>query len=115
MKRLEQDRFVWPRRSQAVLELSSEQLHWLLEGIDLEAVRRHPVRQYQHIGLKFVTPAQRHDGQADAILRHREQVYEAAKRRCPERWSGATRNWKLKDEVWLNPERAEPGSMQLAA
>jgi transposase len=25
-------------------------LHWLLEGIDLEAVRRHPLRQYQHIG-----------------------------------------------------------------
>ncbi len=25
--------------------------------------------------------------------------------RWPERWSGATRNWKLKDEVWLNPER----------
>ena len=39
IKRLEQDRFVWPRRSQAVLELSSEELHWLLEGIDLEAVR----------------------------------------------------------------------------
>ena len=50
MKRLEQDRFVWPRRSQAVLELTAEQLHWLLEGIDLEAVQRHPVRQYQHIG-----------------------------------------------------------------
>jgi transposase len=50
MKRLEQDRFAWPRRSQAVLELTTEQLHWLLEGIDLEAVRRHPVRQYQHIG-----------------------------------------------------------------
>ena len=50
MKRLEQDRFVWPRRAQAVLELTSEQLHWLLEGIDLEAVRRHPVRQYQYIG-----------------------------------------------------------------
>jgi transposase len=49
MKRLEQDRFVWPRRSQTVLELTAEQLHWLLDGIDLEAVRRHPVRQYQHI------------------------------------------------------------------
>jgi len=49
MKRLEQDRFAWPRRSQAVLELTSEQLHWLLDGIDLDAVRRHPVRQYQHI------------------------------------------------------------------
>lgn len=50
IKRLEQDRFVWPRRSQAVMELTAEQLHWLLDGIDIEAVRRHPVRQYQHAG-----------------------------------------------------------------
>lgn len=49
MKRLEQDRFVWPRRSQAVLELTAEQLRWLLDGIDIEAVQRHPVRQYQHV------------------------------------------------------------------
>jgi transposase len=49
MKRLEQDRFVWPRRTQAVLELTAEQLHWLLDGIDIEAVQRHPVRQYQHV------------------------------------------------------------------
>lgn len=71
--------------------------------------------QHKHSGLKFVTPAQRHGGQADAILRHRELVYEAAKQRCPERWSGATRDWKLKDEVWLNPERAEPELVKLAA
>ena len=50
MKRLEEDRFVWPRRQQAVMELTTEQLHWLLEGIDIDAVRRHPVRQYRHTG-----------------------------------------------------------------
>lgn len=50
MKRLEQDRFVWPRHAQGVLELSAEQLHWLLDGIDIEAVQRHPARQYQHAG-----------------------------------------------------------------
>jgi putative transposase len=71
--------------------------------------------QHKHSGLKFLTPAQRHDGQADAILRRREEVYEAAKQRCPERWSGATRDWKLKDEVWLNPERADPEVLKLAA
>ena len=71
--------------------------------------------QHKHSGLKFVTPAQRHAGQADAILRRREQVYEAAKQRYPERWSGATRNWQLKDEVWLNPERADPALLKLAA
>jgi hypothetical protein len=52
---------------------------------------------------------------AEAILRHREQVYEAARQRSPERWSGATRNWKLKDEVWLNPKRAVPEMAKLAA
>jgi putative transposase len=71
--------------------------------------------QHKHSGLKFVTPAQRHDGQSDAILRGREQVYEAARQRCPERWSGPTRNWKLKNEVWLNPERAEPELLKRAA
>jgi len=49
MKRLETDRFVWPRKD-AVLELTVEQLHWLLDGIDLCAMRKHPVRYYERIG-----------------------------------------------------------------
>jgi transposase len=48
LRRLEQDHFVWPRRQQAVIELTTEQLHWLLDGIDIDAVRRHPVRRYLH-------------------------------------------------------------------
>lgn len=71
--------------------------------------------QHKHSGLKFVTPAQRHDGKAGEILRRREQVYEAAKQRRPERWSGATRDWSLKDEVWLNPERDQPEILKQAA
>jgi putative transposase len=71
--------------------------------------------EHKHSGLKFVTPAQRHDGRSAAILRHREQVYEAAKQRHPERWSGATRNWALKDEVWLNPERNKTEALKQAA
>ncbi|MEO5934878.1 MAG: IS3 family transposase, partial [Duganella sp.] len=51
------------------------------------------------------TPAQHHDGRDASILQHRKQVYEAAKQRHPERWSGTTRDWELKGEVWLNPER----------
>jgi putative transposase len=64
--------------------------------------------QHKHSGLKFITPAQRHNGKASAILTQRDHVYAAAKMRTPERWSGATRNWVLKDEVWLNPERNHP-------
>ena len=51
MKRLEADRFAWPRgERQTVVTLSTEQLHWLLDGIDIEAMRRHPARQYQSVG-----------------------------------------------------------------
>ena len=48
MKRLEADRFRWPKQ-ESVLVLSVEQLHWLLEGIDLAAMRPHPARKYQQI------------------------------------------------------------------
>jgi len=71
--------------------------------------------QHKHSGLKFVTPTQRHDGRDVTILRHREQVYEAAKQRHPERWTGTTRNWALKNEVWLNPERNQPEVLKQAA
>ena len=70
--------------------------------------------QHKHSGLKFVTPAQRHDGSDAAILNHRKQVYEAAKQRHPERWTGTTRDWGLKDEVWLNPERKPPEELRKA-
>ena len=71
--------------------------------------------QHKHSGLKFVTPGQRHEGRDAAILEHRKQVYEAAKQRHPERWTGETRDWNLKGEVWLNPERNQPGELQKAA
>lgn len=61
--------------------------------------------EHKHSSLKFVTPAQRHSGVATAVLAQREAVYAQAKARNPQRWSRSTRNWELKDEVWLNPER----------
>jgi len=45
-KRLEEDRFVWPDDATAAT-LTVEQLHWLLEGIDVGVVRRHPQRAYE--------------------------------------------------------------------
>ncbi|MFM0515436.1 IS66 family insertion sequence element accessory protein TnpB, partial [Paraburkholderia sp. RL17-373-BIF-A] len=48
MKRLEQDRFVRPRK-EAVLKLRTEQLHGLPEGIDMETMRAHPTRYYQRV------------------------------------------------------------------
>jgi transposase len=34
----------------AVVTLTTEQLHWILDGIDIDAMIRHPVRQYQIAG-----------------------------------------------------------------
>ena len=47
MKRLEAERFVWPRQDARVIELGVEQLHWLLAGIDIEALRGHRLLAYQ--------------------------------------------------------------------
>jgi transposase len=46
-KRLESERFVWPRENAQVIELTVQQLHWLLEGIDLAAMRGHEIIRYQ--------------------------------------------------------------------
>jgi transposase len=46
-KRLESERFVWPRENTRVIELTVQQLHWLLEGIDLAAMRGHEIIRYQ--------------------------------------------------------------------
>jgi putative transposase len=72
-------------------------------------------QDHKHSGLKFVTPTQRHSGQAAAIMVHREQVYSEAKSRNPRRWTQQTRNWKLEDEVWLNPERIQTEELKQAA
>jgi transposase len=49
LKRLEEDRFIWPSEA-AVPTLTVEQLRWLLEGIDIGVVQRHPQRVYERAG-----------------------------------------------------------------
>lgn len=63
--------------------------------------------EHLHSAIKFVTPEQRHTGVDGAILANRTLVYQAAKSRHPERWSGNTRNWEEVNEVHLNPERGK--------
>jgi transposase InsO family protein len=60
---------------------------------------------HRHNNLKYVTPAQRYQGLDVQILKRRKQVYEVAKARYPERWSGNTRNWEHQSVVYLNPLR----------
>ena len=60
--------------------------------------------EHRHSAINFVTPAERHAGLDTALLEQRAMVYEAAKKRYPERWSGATRNWQPVLVVHLNPD-----------
>ena len=48
IRRLEQDRFIWPHEA-VVPTLTVEQLHWLLDGIDLALTQRHPQRFYERV------------------------------------------------------------------
>lgn len=63
--------------------------------------------EHRHSGIQFVTPGERHRGKEQAILAKRKDLYEAAKKRNPQRWSGQTRNWEPVGEVWLNPENSD--------
>jgi transposase len=47
IKRLESERFIWPTGNAPVIALSVQQLHWLLEGIDLAAMRGHEIIRYK--------------------------------------------------------------------
>ncbi|MCA8095234.1 IS66 family insertion sequence element accessory protein TnpB [Burkholderia anthina] len=45
LKRFEADRFIWLSGGDTIT-LSAEQLHWLLDGIDLTVIQQHPQRYY---------------------------------------------------------------------
>jgi transposase len=47
-KRLESERFVWPRAQQEVIELTVQQLHWLLQGMDIQAMQTHRALSFKH-------------------------------------------------------------------
>jgi len=40
-KRLEKNKFKWPRKGDAILNLSNEQFDWLLRGLDIEKLTPH--------------------------------------------------------------------------
>jgi putative transposase len=71
--------------------------------------------EHRHSGIRFVTPAERHYGRETEILERRRHIYEEAKRRHPNRWSGKTRNWDPVATVRLNPETRRTDVLQEAA
>ncbi|BBL77298.1 hypothetical protein MishRS11D_43960 (plasmid) [Methylomagnum ishizawai] len=69
--------------------------------------------EHRHGAIRFVTPAERHAGQDADLLKRRRAVYEAARARHPQRWTGGLRNWRPIPAVHLNPERsAAPAKTQ---
>ena len=65
--------------------------------------------QHRHSAIRYVTPDQRHTGKDIEILASRHQIYEQAKKRRHDRWSGSTRNWEPIRQVWLNcPDNGQP-------
>jgi len=63
--------------------------------------------QHLHSAIRFVTPEQRHEGLDEEILNNRRRVYEQAREKHPERWSGKIRNWDRIEAVYLSPEEPE--------
>ena len=80
----------YPRRPFSGLE---EACSWVMAFVDWYN------HQHRHSGIRFVTPAQRHSGQAVAIARQRADVYERARQQHPRRWSRSTRCWRQPELV----------------
>jgi transposase InsO family protein len=87
---------LWPERPFETLEAARQWVHQFTGWYNEE---------HRHSALKYVTPAQRHDGHAQALLTQRKALYEEARARHPNRWTVDIRNWKIEDAVYLNPER----------
>jgi len=58
---------------------------------------------HRHSGIGFVTPLQRHTGEAANVLAKRTKLYQEARKKHPERWARSIRNWQQPVSVALNP------------
>jgi transposase InsO family protein len=65
--------------------------------------------EHRHSGIKYVTPNQRHYGQAEEICNRRQQTYEKAREMNPRRWSRHLRDWSQPKKVQINHPRPEKG------
>ena len=74
---------------------------WVSGFVDWYNTRHH------HSAIKFLTPDEVHRGLAGEKITNRDAVYKEAYARHPERWSGKTRNWAIKEVVFLNPPKCK--------
>jgi hypothetical protein len=63
--------------------------------------------EHRHSGIKYVTPNQRHFGEADAICRACQQTYEQARAKHPRRWARLPRDWSQPKVVIIYHTRAQ--------
>ena len=97
----------YPRRPFETIEEARQWVRWFVRWYNTE---------HLHSAIRFVTPDDRHFGREPQILENRRRVYEEARRRHPERWSGSIRNWAPVGAVWLNPQdRAQAIEQKVAA
>lgn len=68
--------------------------------------------EHLHSGINFVTPESKHKGQDIEILKRRAGVYQIARQKNPNRWSGKTRNWNPIECVKLNNLKGEKCSVK---
>jgi len=80
--------------------------------VDLEGARKWAQRfvhwhnhDHRHSGIRYVSPAKRHDRRDHDILAQRHELYPQARERNPRCWSRQTLDWSRIDVVALNPER----------
>ncbi len=85
----------YPRRPFETIEEARQWVRWFVNWYNTE---------HLHSGIRFVTPDDRHFGSEPEILEKRRRVYEKARRRHPERWTGQVRNWETVGAVRLNPQ-----------
>jgi len=48
-KSLEEDKFIWPKSQDDVVTLNGQQINWLLDGLDLGAMKGHKKLQYEGV------------------------------------------------------------------
>ena len=93
----------YPSKAFTSIEAAREWVHEFVQWYNNE---------HRHSGVRFITPSQRHRGEDEAVLGRRKEVYQVAKQKNPERWSGQIRNWDPVTEVWLNPPKEIRAQMQ---
>ncbi len=99
--------------SESLFRSKEEACQWVSSFVDWYN------HQHRHSGIKFVTPQQRHSGEAIAICKKRADLYEQARQRHPRLWTGAPRCWRQPEVVWINQPAdefiAQTARLELAA